>query len=254
MKTGWVLIVALALCGAVISPMAFSRSLARRNPKVLYLTQSKGFKHEVLPQSERVMKQLGERYGFDVTVSQDAASEITADKLKSYDAVFFYTTGELPLTAEQKQALLDFIKSGKAFLGVHSATDTFYQWAEYGELIGGYFDGHPWNEEVEIKVEDRQHPATRHLPPSFRIADEIYQFKNFSRERVKVLMSLDTERTDMNKRGIKAQDFPLAWWREYGKGRVFYTALGHRPEVWDDSRFQTMIANAIKWSTENLKK
>src|ERR1041384_6549640 len=131
--------------------------------KVLYLTHSAGFKHDVLPVSEEIMKEMGERTGaFEVTATKDC-SLISRDSLKQYDAVVFYTTGELPLTDEQKAAFLDFIKSGKGFVGIHSATDTFYKWPEYGELIGGYFNEHPWHQDVTIKVEDRRHPATRHL-------------------------------------------------------------------------------------------
>jgi type 1 glutamine amidotransferase len=235
--------------GSVTAPATSAQAKLR----VLYLTQSKGFKHAVLPESEKVMQELGEKHGLAVTVSQDAAAVITPAHLKNLDVVIFYTTGELPLSEEQKAAFLNFIKAGKAFIGIHSATDTFYQWPEYGELIGGYFDGHPWNEEVGLKVEDGKHPATRHLPPAFRLADEIYQFKNFSRERVRVLLSLDPATSDMTKRNIKAKEFPLVWWRPYGKGRVFYCALGHRPEVWRDAGFQTLLVSAIRWSAGKLK-
>jgi uncharacterized protein len=222
----------------------------RAKHKVLYLTHSAGFKHEVLPVSEEVMKEIGERSGlFEVTVTKDC-SLISRDSLKQFDAVVFYTTGELPISDEQKAAFLDFIKSGKGFVGIHSATDTFYKWPEYGELIGGYFDQHPWHQEVTVRVEDQTHPATRHLPKSFPIKDEIYQFKDFSRERVHVLLSLDPDSVDLTKPAVhrKDKDFALAWWRNYGKGRVFYTALGHREEVWRDARFQQLIRGALAWA------
>src|SRR5688572_13564836 len=204
--------------------------------KLLFLTLSAGFKHPVVPLAEKIMPEIGKSLGgFQTTVTQDCGT-ISESNLKNYSAVMFYTTGELPVSEEGKKALLDFIKTGKGFVGVHSATDTFYKWPEYGEMIGGYFDGHPWNEEIGIKVDDTNHPATRHLGKSFRIHDEIYQHKNFSRDRVKVLMSMDTSATNMDKKGIKRTDgdFALAWVRDWGKGRVFHTALGHRPEVWSD--------------------
>ena len=218
-------------------------------PKVLYLTHSAGFKHAVLPLSEQILKQIGERSGaFEVTATQDCAL-LSRERLKQYEAVVFYTTGELPMSEEQKAAFLDFIKGGKGFVGIHSATDTFYKWPEYGEMIGGYFDNHPWHQEVTIKVEDPKHPATRHFGTSFKLTDEIYQFKDFSRARVKVLLSLDTESVDLNRPGVRRadRDFALAWWRNYGRGRVFYTALGHRAEVWQDARYQQHLLEALRW-------
>ena len=225
-------------------------SANRAKRKVLYLTHSAGFKHEVLPLSRQILKEIGERSGaFEVTATEDC-SLLSRSGLTNFDAVVFYTTGELPISDEQKLAFLDFIKSGKGFVGIHSATDTFYKWPEYGELIGGYFDGHPWHQDVTIKVEDRRHPATRHLEKSFNIKDEIYQIKNFSRDRVHVLMSLDPNSVDLQLPAVhrKDKDFAIAWWRRYGAGRVFYTALGHRPEVWQDERFQQHLLGGMRWA------
>ncbi|HEX8186278.1 MAG TPA: ThuA domain-containing protein [Blastocatellia bacterium] len=231
-----------------MGPIEPAGKVAKR--KVLYLTHSAGWKHDVLPLSEQMLKEIGERSGaFEVTATQDC-SALTRDKLKQYSAVVFYTTGELPITDEQKAALLDFIKSGKGFVGIHSATDTFYKWPEYGELIGGYFDQHPWHQEVTVKVEDQNHPASRHLGKSFKMTDEIYQFKDFSRSRVHVLLSLNVNSVDLTKPNVHRtdKDFALAWWRNYGKGRVFYTALGHRPEVWQDERFQQHLLGGLRWA------
>jgi len=218
--------------------------------RVLYITLSAGFHHQVVPLSARVLKEIGQPNGFDVTATDDV-SEISREGLKPYDALAFYTTGELPIADDQKQALIDFVKSGRGFIGFHSATDTFYKWPEYGEMIGGYFDGHPWHQDVTVKVEDRGHPATKHLGTSFVISDEIYQFRNFSRDRVHVLMSLDTLSVDLKKHGVHRTDgdFALAWCRDYGKGKVFYTALGHEAAVWQDQRFQNLIIGALNWMT-----
>ncbi|HKQ07669.1 MAG TPA: ThuA domain-containing protein [Blastocatellia bacterium] len=244
-----ILVVALAAAFAQTG----TGEAARAKHRVLYLTHSAGFKHEVLPVSETIMKEIGERSGmFEVTATKDCAL-LSREGLKPYDAVVFYTTGELPITDEQKAAFLDFIKSGKGFVGIHSATDTFYKWPEYGELIGGYFDQHPWHKDVTVRVEDNKHPATRHLDKSFQIKDEIYQFKDFSRQRVHVLLSLDPDSVDLTLPAVhrKDKDFALAWWRDYGKGRVFYTALGHREEVWRDARFQQLILGALSWAMKD---
>lgn len=240
---------ACSSCSGAVRTGAEDRAQAPAPRKALYLTRSAGFKHDVLPLSEQILKQIAERSGIEVTATEDC-SLVSREGLKPYEAIVFYTTGELPMSDEQKAALIDFVKSGKGFVGIHSATDTFYNWAEYGEMIGGYFDGHPWHQEVTIKVEDRQHPATLHLGSSFKITDEIYQFKDFSRERVRVLMSLDTGSVDLTKPGVHRadKDFATAWWRSFGRGRVFYTALGHRPEVWQDERFQRHLLEGLRWA------
>jgi type 1 glutamine amidotransferase len=219
-------------------------------PGVLYVTHSAGFKHGILPVSEEILTELGRRSGaFEVTVGKDA-SLLTDRALRDYAAVIFFTTGELPLDDSQKRALMEFVRGGRGFVGIHSATDTFYKWPEYLDLIGGYFDGHPWHEEVTIRVEDRSHPATAHLPPTFRIKDEIYQFKDWSRDRVHVLLSLDASSVDLSKPGIRRpdRDFALAWTREVGRGRMFYTALGHDEDVWRDPRFQQHLIGGIRWA------
>ena len=221
--------------------------------RVLYLTQSAAFPHPVLPHSEEVLTRLAaESDQFDLTVLHDA-SVLTGSALKQYDAVVFFTTGELPMNTGQRAALLSYVRAGGGFVGVHSATDTFYEWPGYLALVGGYFDGHPWHQEVTVRVENGAHPSTQHLGESFRIHDEIYQHRNWSRDTVDVLLSLDVSSVDMTARGIKRNDgdFALAWTREEGAGRVFYTALGHRPEVWDDARFQRHLLEGISWTMGN---
>lgn len=225
--------------------------------KLLVITESKGFVHSVVKRPsgdtlslvEKTLTDLGKQTGkFEVTCSQDSRKEITKENLAKYDGVFFYTTGELPLSDTQKADLLEFIQSGKGFAGSHSATDTFYKWNEYGKLIGGYFDGHPWHEKIKVVVEKPDHPATSHLGTEFEITDEIYQFKApFDRGMLNVLMRMKIK--DEDKRGKRGdRDYALAWTREYGKGRVFYTALGHREDVWADPRFQKHLVGGLLWS------
>jgi uncharacterized protein len=229
---------------------------AQRKLKLLYVTQSKGFRHQALHQSEEIMENLGAKHGFDVTITHMAEAKLTPENLKNLDVIVFYTTGELPLSDAQKQGLLDWIRSGKFFLGLHSATDTFYKWPEYGQMIGGYFNKHPWTQDVEvtIKTEDRTHPVSKHLPESWTMKEEIYQIKDFpGRDKTHVLVSLDTTKTDMTRPGIVNKEFPLVWWHDYGKGKVMYNALGHRPDVWTSEWYQTMIVNAIKWGTGQMK-
>lgn len=237
--------------------------------RVTYVTESKGFKHGVLPESEKIMQSLGAQNNFDVTISQESAKVITAENLKNVDVLIFYTTGELPWSEEQKKLFLDFVRNGKGFIGIHSATDTFYKWPEYGELIGGYFDGHPWgsNDKVVVQKVDKKFSVTKHWDDLFTWVEETYQYKNFNFKENKVLMSLDAQPTkmDMTKKGIKGihavegnpnikpDSFPLVWYRTYGKGRVFYSEPGHNSSVWNHPKYQTMLVNAIKWTAKKMK-
>ena len=213
--------------------------------RVLYVTHSAGFRHDSIVVSRQVLERME---GLEVVATEDL-SRISADSLRDFDEVFFFTSGELPLSDRQKQDLLAFVRDGKGFGGAHSATDTLYGWPEYGEMIGGYFDGHPWAQAVNIDVEDPDHPAMRPLGPSFRIIEEIYQFRSWSRDRVRVLMTLDTRSVDLRAPGVNRSDgdFALAWARNYGRGRVFYTALGHFDDTWRDPRVQAMLRNALLW-------
>lgn len=196
---------------------------------------------------ETTMMELGKKHGFTVVASQDSRGEITGDNLKNFDAVFFFTTGELPLSDAQKTDLLGFVKSGKGFGGSHCAADTFYKWTDYGDMIGAYFAGHPPGfQKIRVIVEDKDHPATKHLGDSFAIEDEIYQFKSpYGRDKVRVLLSMDMKSTKNLWR--KDGDNPLAWVRDYGKGHVFYTAFGHREEVWADPRFQQHVLGGLRF-------
>jgi hypothetical protein len=246
----WTASIATVLCVSVAGAVGSIESASgAAPPRVLYLTHSAGFKHGVLPVSEKILPELGKASGaFDATVSSDPAV-LSEQNLRNYAAVIFFTTGELPIDEGQKRALMDFVRGGRGFVGIHSASDTFYKWAQYLELVGGYFDGHPWHRTVTIRVEDRRHPATAHLPATFTLKDEIYQFKDWSRDRVHVLLSLDPSSVDMTNAGVKRadKDFALAWTREFGRGRMFYTALGHDEEVWRDPRFQEHLVGGIRW-------
>jgi type 1 glutamine amidotransferase len=172
--------------------------------------------------------------------------------LNDFDAIVFYGIGELELTDQQKADMLSFIKDdGKGFVGIHTAVTSFYTWPEYGEMIGGYFDDHPWVIfDAPVIVEDPAFPAMKAFPKTFTARDEIYQIKNFSRKRVRVLARLDASKLDLNNPRVHRtdKDFPVAWARNYGKGRVFYSTFGHTQESWDDPAMQTMWLEAIKWA------
>jgi len=171
--------------------------------------------------------------------------------LNDFDLVFFYGIGELELTDQQKQDLLSFVRDdGKGFVAAHTAVNTFFTWPEFGELLGGQFDDHPWMIfDAPVIVEDPNFPAMKGFPHEFVTRDEIYQMKNFSRDRVRVLARLDETKIDLKNPRVHRTDgdFALAWARKYGKGRVFYSAFGHTTESWDDPAMQKMWLEAIKW-------
>jgi len=214
---------------------------------ILMLRHSAGFEHSYLPDAEVALKQIGKKNGWRVTTTH-MAQWVNADNLAKQDVLVFATTGALPFDAAQKQAILDFVRGGKGFFGIHNATDTCYEWAEYGEMIGGYFNGHPWTQEVGVIVEDGNHPATRMLAKTFKVYDEIYTFKSWDRSKTHVLMSLDKETIDLSKGNRQDHDYALAWCHSYGKGRVMYSGLGHPDDLWHQDWFRQHIEGCLRWA------
>ena len=144
----------IALLGSAAAVQPFRALAEIPLERILYFTRSAGYRHEVIPLSKTILTQLGRDSGvFEVTATEDT-SEFSTENLKRYAAVMFYTSGELPMSGAEKSALLEFVRSGRGFVGVHSATDTFYTWPDYLDLIGGYFNGHPWHQSVAIEVVD----------------------------------------------------------------------------------------------------
>jgi type 1 glutamine amidotransferase len=232
-------------------PMRAQDNGKDRPVRVLYFTHSAGYRHEVIPASRDIVQRIGATAGFAVTASEDVAV-FSAENLRRYRAVMFFTSGELPMSAAQRAAFTDFIRAGGGFLGVHSATDTFYQWPEYGKLIGGYFDQHPWHQAVVVEVADRANPLVAFLGASMAVTDEIYQIRDFDAAGSRVLLRLDPASVDLTRPNVHRHPWgwPLAWTRIYGSGRVFYTALGHEEGVWRDARFQQMLGNAALWALQ----
>lgn len=228
----------------------------------------KNYQHDAVSHALATIEQLGRQSGiYDTYIRTDiqlltkhpiefAEKSAVADSnyktLNDFDAVLFYGIGELELTAQQKVDFMSFIKEdGKGFIGVHTAVTAFYTWPEYGEMINGYFDDHPWEiTSAPVIVEAPDFPAMKGFPKNFTVRDEIYQLKNYSRDKVRVLASLDSAKMNLKNPRVHRTDgdFALAWAREYGKGRVFASVLGHTEESWDDPKMQKMWLEAIKWT------
>src|SRR2546430_15448966 len=210
--------------------------------KIIVVTVTEGFRHDSIPTAERFISDLAPRLGFEVDFIREAPQLDRLSDLSNVKAVMFVnTTGDLPLPAREN--LLAWIAGGGSFIGVHSASDTWHEWPEYIDMLGAEFDHHPDQTARPIFVENAMNPATAPLPPSFVLFEEYYLFKNFDRSRVSMLLSLRTSPEEDAAPGF----FPLAWTRDYGQGRVFYTAIGHRIEVWNSEWFQQHIAGAIAW-------
>ncbi|HEU4520815.1 MAG TPA: ThuA domain-containing protein [Thermoanaerobaculia bacterium] len=202
---------------------------------VIVVTATDGYRHESIETAEEVIAAIARDSGrFTprfVRTEEEMNAALTAETLGEAKLVMFVnTTGELRWSG--RQSLLDWIAAGGSFIGVHSASDTWHEWPEYLAMIGGEFASHPPESEVSITVDDPFHPSTRHLSSPLTIFEEIYEFKGFSRDRVHLLLSL--------------QGAPLAWHRPFGKGRVFYTALGHRADIWQSDWFQQHLRGAIE--------
>jgi len=271
-------------CGSVLAALFLLVASAEAAPKkVLVVSTTMGFRHSSIPTAEKVLAELGQKSGAftveyarvepnesqfkgadgkpDKAKVEEAIKQVLSEKmspaaLKNYDAVIFAnTTGDLPLP--DKQAFLDWIKSGKGFAGMHSATDTFDHHVPldaYTEMMGAEFKTHGPQVEVDVLNQDPNCPACSHLPADWKVFDEIYQFNGFDRSKVHGLLTLDKHPNDKT-----PGDYPISWCKEYGKGRVFYTSLGHREDVWDPSwpdrknskevaeAYQQHILNGIKF-------
>jgi len=240
----------IALLGSVATMGSLGARTDRPVERILYFTYSAGYRHEVIPLSKSILKQLAEDSGVFEIIATEDTSEFSTENLERYAAVMFYTSGEIPMSGAQKMALLNFVHSGRGFLGLHSSTDTFYTWPDYLDLVGGYFDGHPWHQNVSIEVLDPSDPIVAFLGNSLQFDDEIYQIRDFDYRGSHVLLRLDPSSVDLQKPGVHQRPYgwPLAWTRFYGHGRVFYLALGHEASVWKHARYQQILGKAILWS------
>jgi type 1 glutamine amidotransferase len=251
-------IVLLVICLSVSVP-ALAQAAAPPKKHLLVLGEEKGYRHESVSHAMATIERLGQETGLwdtvirtDTEVLTKKKLEYNAKNLNDFDAVFFFTAGELEMDAQQKADLLSFVHDdGKGFIGIHAATITFTEWPEYGKMIGGYFDEHPWGTfDAPIVVEDPNFPGMQPWPRSFVLRDEIYQIKNFSRDHLRVLMRLDASKLDLGNPKVHRtdRDFAVTWAKMYGKGRVYYSTLGHVKENWDNPQLQKMLTEAIKWA------
>jgi type 1 glutamine amidotransferase len=229
--------------------------------RILMVTQSKGFVHGSvnrkdgqLAPAEQALTEIGIKSNlFRVDCTQDCEKDFTKENLKNYDIVFFYTTGDLPISDEAKDYFFNnwLKQKGHGFIGAHSAADTYHNYQPYWDMIGGTFNGHPWNsgDKVTITVHDKSHPASKPWTAEgtrdeFEIQDEIYQFKNWQPEKVRVLMSLNMAKTNLK----KPYHVPVLWVKHYGDGKAMHMSLGHNESVWANETYRTSLLGGIRWA------
>jgi uncharacterized protein len=249
----------LSLGAAILGTSAFSRVWAaageKKRLKILYFTKSAGYVHSVVKRtdgklafSEKVLTELGSKIGFDVECSQDAA--VFDGDLKQYDLLAFYTSGN-PLNDSQKQKLLDAVSAGKPFVGIHAAADSFRieksetQIDPYIAMIGGEFIVHGAQQKAFMKVVSPKFPGVKKLGKGFKMLEEWYTFRKFAKDLHVILLQ---ETKGMEGKMYERPSFPATWARMHGKGRVFYTSLGHREDVWTGKIFQQILLGGLFWA------
>jgi len=215
---------------------------ARPRFATLVFSKTTGFRHDSIAPAIAALRALGNEHGFAVEASEDAALFSDAALANYQVVVFLATTGDI-LDSGQKSAFERFIRKGGGFAGIHSASDTEYQWPWYGRLVGAWFESHPAIQEAVINIKEREHPSTRSLPASWRRRDEWYNFRTNPRGQVHVLATLDESSYAGGKMGA---DHPIAWCRGIDGGRSWYTAMGHTVESYAEPLFRLHLLGGIE--------
>ena len=255
-----------------VSPAGQTQAPAPARKHVLaWADVRSGYQHDSISHALATIERLGRESGaFDTIIRTDSQPitrrEITfrtgtgiatgeqflARNLNYFDAIFFFGVREIELTDDQRADLMAFIRDdGKGFVAAHSGATAFFSWPEFGQMLGGRFDEHPWGiTDATVVLDDPRFPATRHFPARVTLNDEFYQVKEFSRDSVRVLAHLDTASLDLKQPLVHRSDgdFAVAWAKTHGKGRVFYSILGHSAESWDNPVVNQMYVQALRWA------
>lgn len=217
---------------------------AQKHPKkILLFYKTAAYKHASIPAGIAAIVKLGQEFKFQTDTSNDS-NLFTTDNLKNYDAVVFLSTSGDMLDSLQQRAFESYIRNGGGYMGIHGASAGGYNWPWYGKLVGAIFNGHPVQQFATFNVIDRKNRATRHLPESWNIKEELYNFKNISND-IKVLITVDES---TYKGGTNGSFHPMAWYRKFEGGRSFYTALGHADEKYTNPLFLKHILEGIRYA------
>lgn len=237
-----------------------ARATPARRRRVLIFYRTEGYVHASIPYGNEAFMQLGAVTGAYEAELDESLDALSQPRLEGYDAVILNNATHLALPAVERAALSAFVAGGKGLMGVHAASDSFYTWPEGQALLGGSFISHPWTAQdtVAVKLDDPSSPLTAAFAGrGFWVKDEIYQIDGpYSRERVHVLLSLDMSRPENSRPREDLVrddgDFPIAWIRREGRGRVFYTSLGHNPEIYRTPQLLQHFLDGIQYALGDL--
>ncbi len=229
---------------------AMQTALVIPNPHVLVFSKTTGFRHDNIETAVAAIKKLGAEHGFQVDATEDSKA-FTDENLKQYDLICFASTTGTILDDAQRNAMERFVESGKGWMGIHSAADTEYDWPWYAELVGAYFKSHPaGGQHVKVQIENRGNPSTIGLPNLWIRPDEWYDWRANPRGKVQVLASLD----ESFYRPENPQDHPIAWCHWQGKGRSWYTEMGHYKEAYSDSIYLSHLYGGLIWAAQGSRR
>jgi len=215
-------------------------------PRALVVTATAGYRHESIPTAESILELIGNEQNVEVAfvrTEEEVALQLTRSRLRTVRAVLFVnTTGDLPLGAAE--ALVAWVRDGGVFVGIHSASDTWHSVPDYMEMIGGEFIGHPAETSATVIVDDATHVATRTLPAAYALYEEFYYLGSVDLTAIRALLSIRKRPEPPAEDGY----WPLAWEKSFGRGRVLYTALGHREDVWLSDWFRAHLTGIVRWA------
>lgn len=242
----------LLVCGLLAAAVAPAGPLSAQSLRILVFSRTEGFRHPSITDGVAMIGQIGAEEGFTVDPTEETDLFEPAS-LALYDVVVFLSTSGDVLDPPEEAAFEAYVESGGGYVGIHSAADTEYGWPWYGELLGGgaWFQSHPPIQTATLHLENPDHPGAGLFEPETSFVDEWYNFQANPRPAVDVVMTLDEGSYDPGP-GAMGADHPLVWAHELEDGRSFYTALGHRPETYQDLRFKEQIRGAIFWAAGQL--
>ena len=242
----WIVILGVVMATAVAAYTTLAASQAQESTmfNVLVFSKTAGYRHSAIDEGIATIQTLGNQHGFSVNASEDAAV-FTDFGLAPYAVIIFLNTSGDILDTAQQGAMERFIQNGNGFVGIHSASDTEYDWAWYGQLVGTYFADHPAIQTAELTMVDGSHLATLGLPSSWTRTDEWYNFTSNPSGNVNVLLTIDETSYSG---GTMGNSHPLAWYHEFDNGRSFYTALGHTEASYSEPLFQKHLLDGILYA------
>lgn len=214
--------------------------------RALVFSKTAGFRHQSIPDGVLALKKLGQTHVFSVHTTEDA-NYFTDENLSKFDVIILMSTTGTIFNEEQKAAFQRFVRSGKGVVGIHSATDTEYEWPWYNQMIGAYFLAHPKQQTLRIEVKDSSHPSTWHLPKNWLWTDELYEFREIN-PNIHVLLNADESTYQVSKGN--GENHPMAWYHEFDGGRVFYTALGHVESAFQDPDYLKHLYGGIWYAAK----